>query len=77
MLDFATRLAVDKGRDTLMTEVNIPLGVDESEGSRFMRKRGFKPAIDDLHRVLDVPLASDLLAEFAAREQLPTTRRTR
>ncbi|MBA2699001.1 MAG: GNAT family N-acetyltransferase [Nocardioidaceae bacterium] len=66
LLDFATRLALDKGRDTLMAEVNIPLDADESAGSRFMRNRGFKPAIGDLHRILDVPLASDRLAELAA-----------
>jgi len=66
LLDFATRLVIDKGRDTLMAEVNIALDAEESAGSRFMRNRGFKPAIGDLHRILDVPLASDRLAELAA-----------
>lgn len=66
LLDFGTRLVIDKGRDTLIAEVNIPLEADESAGSRFMRNRGFQPAIGDLHRILGVPLASDRLAELAA-----------
>lgn len=66
LLDFATRLVIDKGRDTAMAEVNIPLDAEESAGSCFMRNRGFQPAIGDLHRILDVPLAPERLVELAA-----------
>lgn len=66
LLEYGTRLVRDKGRNTLMAEVNIPLDADESAGSRFMRNRGFEPAIGDLHRILDVPLTPDRLAELAA-----------
>lgn len=65
VLVFAIRLVADKGRDTLMGEVNIPLGADESEGSQFMVSQGFTAAISDLHRVLDVPLPAQWLDELA------------
>jgi GNAT superfamily N-acetyltransferase len=53
-------------RRNVLCEINLPLAAEpESPYLRFARKHGFELGILDIHRVLDLPVASQRLAELA------------
>ncbi len=56
----------ERERTTLIVEASKPLDDDSSPGWSFLLNRGFTPGILDLHRVLELPVASARLDELAA-----------
>ncbi len=67
MAEFLIALARDWGRSTLMTEVDFPLGADETHPDRrFAAAHGFAFSQADIHRVLELPVDGALLDRLAA-----------
>jgi GNAT superfamily N-acetyltransferase len=61
-----------RGRDTVIIEVHRPMtesGPGDCAGYALLRKHGFSDASVDLHRVLDLPLGADRLAELEAETE--------
>jgi GNAT superfamily N-acetyltransferase len=65
LLDAGLQLARDSGRTTVIIEVNMPLE-GPSVGRDFLARRGFETGIDELHRVLALPVAEARLDALAA-----------
>jgi GNAT superfamily N-acetyltransferase len=58
-------MARNAGRTIIVAEAHMPLAADkESSGSAFLSHHGFEKAIVDLHRVLDLPIATTRLHEL-------------
>ncbi len=67
MTDALVQKASDDGRTILLAQLNYPLGADESHPYRaFAAKHGFRLANVEVHRALELPVASDHLDELIA-----------
>lgn len=53
----------ERRRTTLIIETHKPLDAESSPGWSFLGRHGFTPGILDLHRVLELPVSTDRLAE--------------
>ncbi len=62
LFDAALALARDRGRTTVIAEVNMPYDLPpRSAGSIFLQQRGFTTASLEIHRVLELPVGTDHL----------------
>ncbi|MGC4937975.1 GNAT family N-acetyltransferase [Kribbella sp. DT2] len=60
--------AAEHGRSVLISQVEVPSGATESTpGQRFATALGFSAANFEVHRVLELPLAPELLDELSAK----------
>lgn len=67
LLDASLQVVAEAGRSTALCEVNLPLREEsESPYLSFAQRHGFEVGILDIHRVLDLPLASERLDELDA-----------
>lgn len=65
LLDFCFDLARDRGRQTVITEVNAPYETPpQSPGWQFLEHHGFAEASLGIHRALALPVATERLAEL-------------
>ena len=68
VLDSIVAMAREEGRRTLLVEAGIPTSErEEHPYARFARKHGFRQANVEVHRVLDLPIATEVLE--AMREE--------
>jgi GNAT superfamily N-acetyltransferase len=69
LVEEVVRRAEQLGRKTLLSSVAVPLDGDvvNHPYARFATKHGFSNALMDVHRVLDLPVADELLDDLERR----------
>ncbi len=65
LLQAALELVRSAGRTTVVSEANLPLDGSDTVGSAWAERRGFRQAIVEVHRVLEIPLSKQRLGELA------------